>query len=356
MCAIAGSLTFGLAVSAFADQREEALQELLALDIEDLLAVNVTTVSKKSESALLAPGTIYVITEEEINRNGWRFLQDALKTVPSIYLYNPQSWVWGGQRGLVSNFSQTLLMINGREVNNLIASEAFISRQFATYNIKRIEVMASPGSALYGANALAGVINIITRDADPNYSGVEIALDYGSFNSRGVSFTFGKRLGAWRFSGSGMAYASDEADFTKFVQDTENFSKGWADNSLAAKSINAYENPSASQPLNLQIDYQDFYLGVNYYKNRQSHGQEKLRWDYTRGEDYREMSLFYGGGNTQIKDEKTKKIPVILLTNLESAEDIQKAFEKGATTYLVKANYKLEDISTKIKETLKMSL
>ncbi len=56
------------------------------------------------------------------------------------------------------------------------------------------------------------------------------------------------------------------------------------------------------------------------------------------------------------KDEKTKKIPVILLTNLESAEDIQKAFEKGATTYLVKANYKLEDISTKIKETLKMSL
>lgn len=53
-------------------------------------------------------------------------------------------------------------------------------------------------------------------------------------------------------------------------------------------------------------------------------------------------------------DEKTKKIPVILLTNLESAENVQKAFEKGATTYLVKSNYKLEEIVKKVKETLKI--
>ena len=52
-------------------------------------------------------------------------------------------------------------------------------------------------------------------------------------------------------------------------------------------------------------------------------------------------------------DEKTKKIPVILLTNLESVENIQKAFDKGVTTYLVKSNYTLEDVTKKIKETLK---
>jgi CheY-like chemotaxis protein len=51
-------------------------------------------------------------------------------------------------------------------------------------------------------------------------------------------------------------------------------------------------------------------------------------------------------------NEKTAKIPIILLTNLESAENIQKAFDKGATTYLVKSNYKLEDIVDKIKEIL----
>lgn len=54
------------------------------------------------------------------------------------------------------------------------------------------------------------------------------------------------------------------------------------------------------------------------------------------------------------KDPKTKKIPVILLTNLESPEDVQRAFELGATTYLVKSNYKLEDVVNRIKEMLKM--
>lgn len=54
------------------------------------------------------------------------------------------------------------------------------------------------------------------------------------------------------------------------------------------------------------------------------------------------------------QDETTKKIPVILLTNLESPEDIGKAFDQGVSTYLVKSNYKMEDIVKKIKETLKI--
>ncbi len=58
---------------------------------------------------------------------------------------------------------------------------------------------------------------------------------------------------------------------------------------------------------------------------------------------------------TELKaDEKTKKIPIILLTNLESAEDIDRAFSLEANTYLVKSNYKLEEIVQKIKEMLKM--
>lgn len=55
------------------------------------------------------------------------------------------------------------------------------------------------------------------------------------------------------------------------------------------------------------------------------------------------------------EDGQTKNIPVILLTNLESPEDIEKAFEKGASTYLVKSDYRLEDIVKKIKETLKIT-
>jgi DNA-binding response OmpR family regulator len=55
------------------------------------------------------------------------------------------------------------------------------------------------------------------------------------------------------------------------------------------------------------------------------------------------------------KDESTKKIPIIALTNLESMENIQKAFEQGVNSYLIKADYKLEDVAAKIRETLKMN-
>lgn len=54
------------------------------------------------------------------------------------------------------------------------------------------------------------------------------------------------------------------------------------------------------------------------------------------------------------KDEKTDHVPVVLLTNLEAAEDVERAFNAGATTYLVKSNYKLEEVVKKIKEILKM--
>ncbi|MFZ5982441.1 MAG: response regulator [Patescibacteria group bacterium] len=53
-------------------------------------------------------------------------------------------------------------------------------------------------------------------------------------------------------------------------------------------------------------------------------------------------------------DEKTKNIPIILLTNLETSENVNRAFEKGITTYLVKSDYKLEEVVNKIKETLKI--
>ena len=110
---------------------EESTDALFDLSLQEFLDVEVVSVSKKKENISTAPGTVYVITEEEIRLYGFRNLQEALKYVPSVYLYDPHSWVWGGQRGFVSNFSQTLLLINGREVNNLVAGEGFISRQFS---------------------------------------------------------------------------------------------------------------------------------------------------------------------------------------------------------------------------------
>ena len=178
---------------------------------------------------------------------------------------------------------------------------------FPTHNIKRIEVVASPMSALYGANALAGVINIITKDGDKEFDDVELTLETGSFDTYGEGFLFGIPVGELSVKGSVYHYSSDEEDFLHFVQDTDSYSRGWVNNNDASPFINDYDNPSDATSLNLQLDYEGFYIGGNYYRNRQSHGLEKLRWDYSDGVDERDFLLVYCGFDDDINDSMRLK-------------------------------------------------
>jgi len=301
---IVGLLTLSLPVYTTG---QESAEDLFKLNLEEFLNIDVVSVSKRLEKSFTAQGTVYVITEEDINRYRYRSLQEALKYVPSVYLYNPQSWIWGGQRGFVSNFSQTLLLINGREVNNLIAGEGFISHQFGTKNIKRIEVVASPASALYGANALAGVINVITKDADPQFEKVELSVDAGSHNTAEGNIVFGKSIKDISLKGSIRFYRSDEDNFLNFVTGPD-YSTGWVDNERANPFITEYKNESEAFNINLQIDFKGFYAGANHYTNQQSHGLEKLRWDYTDGFDEREFTLLYTGYDDEVVEDTRLKV------------------------------------------------
>ncbi len=287
------------------NQDKNQIKGLFSMSINDLKNLKVQSASKQSEKLKNTIATLYVITDKEIEQYGYTNLQEALASVPSVYLYNPHSWVWGGQRGLVSNFSQTLLMINGREVNNLIASEGFISNQFATYNIKQIEILAGPGSAIYGANALAGVINIITKDDGKNYEGTELLIDVGSFNTKALSILFSEKItDDLKISGSGRIYTSDEENFSDFIRNSNKFIPNWNDRELIDnyENFGEYRNFSKSIPLNLKIDYKGFYVGMNYYYNLQSHGMEAISWDYTDNEDHRKFFLGFGGYENDITD------------------------------------------------------
>ena len=287
------------------------LSNLFSLSLTAMQNIQITSASKYEEDLATAAATVYVITENEIEQYGYQDLQEALKSVPSVYLSNPHSWVWGGQRGFLSNFSQTLLMVNGREVNNLIAFEGFISKQFATYNIKQIEIMASPGSAIYGANALAGVINIITKEVDKDFDGFELYVDAGSFNTKALSMVFAKEIGDdLRISGSIRYYTSNEENFSKWTSNLEEFVPGWADKNFVKNYVGfgKYNNFAQSIPINFQVDYKGFYAGVNAYHNLQSHGLEKASWDYTDNEDLRNFQLWYAGYKGEITDKLNVKL------------------------------------------------
>jgi outer membrane cobalamin receptor len=275
--------------------RAAEVEEILELPIEDLFNTMITTATKMDERAENAPATAYVITAEQIKRLGLRDLKDILAIVPGVDVVDPHFWLEGGQRGFVGPFSQTLLMINGREMNNLIAGETFISEQFRVANIKQVEIIAGPGSALYGANAVAGIINIITK-TDEDVDGVEVSAGCGSFGTREMSAVFGSRRKDFRVHGSVVLFQTDGEDFSDFLSETDKASPLAPNNAYRRLPDRyGYDNPAESLAASLHVENKGVYAGAEYYRNRTGRGTSGIQWDYTQGEDYRELLMNYLG-------------------------------------------------------------
>ena len=283
--------------SAAAKSPEIDIDALLEMSLESLFDVKIVTASKVMESAMMAPSTAYVITAEHIHRLGLRDLKDVLALVPGVDSVNPHFFLLGGQRGFMGTFSQTLILINGREMNNLIAGETFIAHQFRTHNVKQVEVINGPGSALYGANAVAGVINVITKTAE-DLDGFEVSAMIGPHNTRETAVSFGTKNGALQIYGSYAYYQTDGENFSDFLSDTAKASPKAENNAYRRlPSEYGYSNEARAIPISVHAEYNGFYVGMNYYQNVMGRGTSGLQWDYLQGEDYRELMMTYAGYN-----------------------------------------------------------
>ncbi len=142
-----------------------------AADVFDLFKgeQKVAIVSKKEERVQDAPATIYVVGEKEIKERGYLFLHDLLRDVPGFDFINDLG-VYGMmaiQRGIdTAENTKTLIFIDGVATNNPSQGVSYMSYQMALHNVKRVEILWGPASALYGANAFSGIINIVTKTAD----------------------------------------------------------------------------------------------------------------------------------------------------------------------------------------------
>jgi iron complex outermembrane receptor protein len=142
--------------------------DLLNLSIEDLMKVEVTTVSKRAQPLSRAPAAVTVITSEDIRRSGMTNVPDLLRMVPGLHVANIDSNTWAiTARGFNGQFANKLLvMIDGRSVYTPLFSGVYWDVQdLLLEDIDRIEVVRGPGGTLWGANAVNGVINIITKEA-----------------------------------------------------------------------------------------------------------------------------------------------------------------------------------------------
>lgn len=144
------------------------LDDLTQLSLEELLDIEVTTVSRKAESLSRAPAAVYVLTNEDLRRMGVSSVMEALRVVPGLQVARLNSSQWAiSSRGFNGPFANKMLvMVDRRTVYTTLFSGVFWDMQdIPLADVDRIEVIRGPGATLWGVNAVNGVINIITRSS-----------------------------------------------------------------------------------------------------------------------------------------------------------------------------------------------
>ena len=142
--------------------------DLKRLNVEDLMNVEVTSVARHPEKLIGAASAIQVITQEDIRRSGATSIPEALRLADNLQVAQKNSHDWAiSARGFNTDLANKLLvMVDGRTVYTPLYSGVFWDVQdYVLEDIDHIEVISGPGGALWGANAVNGVINIITKSA-----------------------------------------------------------------------------------------------------------------------------------------------------------------------------------------------
>ena len=171
----AGSfLTLCMTGLAFADSHND----LFELSIEELVNLEVTSVSRKAEPLADATSAVFVITRDDIERHGIRSIPDALRLAPGLNVAQIDANKWAiGSRGFSGRYANKLLVLmDGRLLYTPSFSGVFWDVQNTLIEeIERIEVIRGPGAVAWGTNAVNGVVNIITRSSREASGGAVVA-------------------------------------------------------------------------------------------------------------------------------------------------------------------------------------
>jgi hemoglobin/transferrin/lactoferrin receptor protein len=153
------------------DENQRRIQKLDASDLafkEDTLEMNVISASRSSKRIGELPITIYVVTRENIIRNHYNSLIDIIKSLPGMLVSQPGTGELGESfklRGLIGNL-YTMILVNGLPIKPSATVGMPIGSQLPIRQAERIEIIYGPAAAVYGADAVSGVINIITKEVE----------------------------------------------------------------------------------------------------------------------------------------------------------------------------------------------
>jgi iron complex outermembrane receptor protein len=179
-----GKLILCLGLAAAFVARAATADDLTALSLEQLLQVTIVGASKYEQKQSEVAAAVSVITRQEIKSFGWRTLNEALASLPGVHTTYDRQYRYLGARGfgLPGDFNtRVLVTINGNRVNDPTFDQGPSGRDFPLDIdlIERIEFIPGPGGAVYGQNAMFGVVNVITRSG-ADVGGAELAAAYES--------------------------------------------------------------------------------------------------------------------------------------------------------------------------------
>ncbi len=215
----------GLLLSGHSLSQDITAVDMIDIPLEALMQMEaiVETASKSDEKLLDTAAAAFVITHEDITRLGIRSIPEALRLAPGIQVARIGSNSWAiGSRAVNSFFSQYLLvLIDGRSIySSLFSGVSWDEQNLTLEDIEKIEVIRGPGGSVWGANAVNGVINILTKDAGLNV-GVELVAGAGEgVNKSYLAGRLSRKLENGAFSISMNRTENGELDGTNFdIQD-----------------------------------------------------------------------------------------------------------------------------------------
>jgi len=205
------------------DYYDMSLEQLLKMkahgvpsELEELINSLILAASKKPLTARESPGIVTLITQEEIRNSGARDLIDVLRLVPGIdFGVDVEGVVGIGTRGLWAHEGKMLVLLDGQEMNDLLFGTNQFGNHFPIDQIKKIEVVRGPGSAIYGGFAEYGVINIITRSGG-DINGISLTGTGGQMQNamgrRNFNLSAGKTKKDFEFSLGAFLGSSNRSD------------------------------------------------------------------------------------------------------------------------------------------------
>src|SRR3989338_1881083 len=257
----------------FAQDEKTGLEDMFAIFTEEQIVVSAL---KRPRTVSKSPAIMSVITAKQIKQMGFRTLTEVLDTVPGFDISLSET----GEReiavrGILDTNSQKVkVLIDGHSINDVWSGGiSWNYDDLVVENIKRIEIIRGPGSALYGQNAFLTVINVITKDTD-DIDGFQLTTSGGDFDTQNYNMLFGKEYGDLAVSGF-FDFFDTEGHSEKVEQDVL-FPAAFS------KSPGRSHNRKEKTDLNLKLSYNNLEISGKYTKKRR---KDYIGVGYALGDD-----------------------------------------------------------------------